>query len=114
LQTFDFFLDSTFFKDQYKGTLFAATACDGDNGLFALAYCVCDIENKDNWNWFISGLRKMLYEVPELYAPLHQLVFITDADKGLGSTIEQYFSDACTLVVCSLSWKITRTVIKKN
>ena len=56
----------------------------------------------------------MLYEVPELYAPLHQLVFMTDADKGLGSTIEQYFFDACTLVVCSLSWKITKTVVKKT
>ena len=91
MQTFDFFLDSTFFKDQYKGTLFAATACDGDNGLFALAYCVCDIENKDNWNWFISGLRKMLYEVPELYAPLHQLVFMTVLTRGLEVPLNNIF-----------------------
>jgi len=55
---------------------------------------VCDIENEDNWNRFIIGLRKMLYEVPEPYAPPHQLVFMSDADKELGSTIEWYFPDA--------------------
>jgi len=42
------FLDGTFLKDRYKGTLLAATAYDGDNGLFSLAFCVCDIENKNN------------------------------------------------------------------
>ena len=38
------------FKDRYKGTLLAVTAYDGDNGLFSLTFCVCDIENEDNWN----------------------------------------------------------------
>jgi len=33
----------------------------------------------------------MLYEVPEPYAPPHQLLFMSDADKGLEGTIERYF-----------------------
>ena len=36
----------------------------------------------------------MLYEVPEPYSPPHQLVFISGANKRLGSTIEQYLSHA--------------------
>ena len=81
-----FFAD-TFLKDRSKGTLFTATTYGGDNRLFLLAFCMYDIANEDNWNWFISELRKMLYEVPEPYALPHQLVFMSDTDKGLGSTI---------------------------
>ena len=36
----------------------------------------------------------MLHEVPEPNAPPHQLVFMSDSDKRLGSTIERYFLDA--------------------
>ena len=35
----------------------------------------------------------MLYEVTESYTPPHQLVFMCDADKGLESIIERYFSN---------------------
>jgi len=90
-------------KDRYKGTLLTATAYNGDNGLLPLAFCVRDIENEDNWNWFISGLREMLYEIYEPYAQPHQLVFMSDADKGLGSIIERYFSDALHSIVRSIS-----------
>jgi len=96
-------LDGTFFKDRYKDKLLATIAYDSDNGLFPLAFCVCDIENEDNWNWFISGLRKMLYKVPKPYTPPHQLEFMSDANKGLGSTIERYFPDSlCSLCVLHL------------
>jgi len=47
LQTFDF-LDGTFFKDRYKSILLTTTAYDVDNGLFPLAFCMCDIENEEN------------------------------------------------------------------
>ena len=76
------------------GTLLEATAYNGDNGLFSLAFCVYDIENDNNWNWIIRGLRQMLYEVPDPYAPPHHLVFISDTDKGLTTTLERYFPDA--------------------
>ena len=66
-----------------------ATTYNSNNGLFLLAFYVC--ENEDNWNCFIRGLQKMLSEVPEPYAPPHQLLFMYDADNGLGSTIERYF-----------------------
>ena len=33
----------------------------------------------------------MLYEVPEPHASPHQLVFMSDADKGLGSPLNDIF-----------------------
>jgi len=42
------FLDGTLLKDRYKDTFLTATAYDGDNRLFSLAFYMCDIENKDN------------------------------------------------------------------
>ena len=53
------FLHGTFLKDHYKGTFFVATAYDRDNGLFPLAFCMCDIENENNWDWFIGSLWQM-------------------------------------------------------
>ena len=36
----------------------------------------------------------MFYEVPDAYAPPHQLVFMFDANKDLAKILEQYFPDA--------------------
>ncbi|XP_020264543.1 uncharacterized protein LOC109840345 [Asparagus officinalis] len=77
------FLDGTFLKDRYKGLLLSAVAYDGDQGIFPLAYCICDQENVDNWRWFLQGLWSILYERPDPYNPPHQLVIISDADKGI-------------------------------
>ena len=42
------FLDGTFLKDRYKGILLGATAYDGNQGIFPLAFSVCDQENETN------------------------------------------------------------------
>ena len=39
-----------------KHTLLYAVSYDGDNELVHLAYGVCDVENTENWEWFISKL----------------------------------------------------------
>jgi len=44
------FLDGTFLKDRYKGTLLATITYDDDNGLFPPVFCVCDIENHSHIN----------------------------------------------------------------
>ena len=41
-------LDGTFLKDLYKSTFFAATVYNGNNELFPLVFCVCDIEDEGN------------------------------------------------------------------
>ncbi|XP_020263286.1 uncharacterized protein LOC109839266 [Asparagus officinalis] len=88
------FLDGTFLKDRYKGLLLSAVAYDGDQGIFPLAYCICDQENVDNWRWFLQCLWSILYERPDPYNPPHQLVIISDADKGIQEAVREYFTEA--------------------
>ena len=88
------FLDGTFLKDRYKGMLLSAIAYDGDQGIFPLAYCICDQENVDNWRWFLQGLWSILYERLDPYNPPHQLVIISDADKGIREAVREYFPEA--------------------
>ncbi|KAK9273681.1 hypothetical protein L1049_018491 [Liquidambar formosana] len=54
------FLDGTFLKGRYKGNLLAATAKDGDQGLFPLAFTIVDSEDEDNWYWFLTHLSNVL------------------------------------------------------
>ncbi|XP_020249779.1 uncharacterized protein LOC109827226, partial [Asparagus officinalis] len=88
------FLDGTFLKDRFKGILLSAVAYDGNQGIFPLAYCICDQENTINWNWFLQGLWSILYERPDPYNPPHKLVIISDADKGIREAVREYFLDA--------------------
>ncbi|XP_020243075.1 uncharacterized protein LOC109821299 [Asparagus officinalis] len=88
------FLDGTFLKDRFKGILLSAVAYDGNQGIFPLAYCICDQENTVNWNWFLQSLWSILYERPDPYNPPHKLVIIFDADKGIREAVREYFLDA--------------------
>ncbi|XP_020262552.1 uncharacterized protein LOC109838530 [Asparagus officinalis] len=88
------FLDGTFLKDGYKGMLLSAIAYDGDQGIFPLAYCICDQENVDNWRWFLQDLWSILYERLDPYNPPHQLVIISDADKEIREAVREYFPEA--------------------
>ncbi|XP_020243398.1 uncharacterized protein LOC109821634 [Asparagus officinalis] len=88
------FLDGIFIKDRYRGILLSATRYDGNQGIFPLAYCVCDQENEVNWKWFLQGLWTLLYDRENYYQPPHRLVMIFDADKGIRAAVEKFFPDA--------------------
>lgn len=79
---------------RYQGTLLAATALNGNGGLFPLALCVCNGEDANNWDWFLHNIRDMLHNGEQPYEPSHDLVFISDADKGLQHAINLYFPEA--------------------
>lgn len=70
------FLDGTFLKDKYKGILLSATAINGENEIFPLAYAICNAENESNWEWFLSRLKQVVLEN-------RKLTFISDRCKGL-------------------------------
>ncbi|XP_020249344.1 uncharacterized protein LOC109826739 [Asparagus officinalis] len=88
------FLDRTFIKDRYRGMLLSATGYDGNQGIFPLAYCVCNQENEVNWKWFLQRLWTLLYDRKNPYQPPHRLVMISNTDKGIRTAVEEFFPDA--------------------
>jgi len=53
-------VDGAFLKWDVKGHLLAATGRDGDNRIVPIAWAVVEIENDDNWDWFIRMLTTTL------------------------------------------------------
>jgi hypothetical protein len=77
-------LDGTHLTAKYRGILLTATAVDANGSLFPLAFGVVDVEDKDNWLWFLELLHQIISE----HAPVHlvqltKLVFLSDRQKGL-------------------------------
>ena len=40
--------------------MLSAVGLDGNNHIYVIAYAVVDIENKDNWKWFLTLLHEDL------------------------------------------------------
>ncbi|KAF5739953.1 hypothetical protein HS088_TW11G00015 [Tripterygium wilfordii] len=78
------FLDGIPLKSKYQGTLLAATAVDGNDGVFPVAFAVVDEETDNNWNWFLLQLKSAL----PTSCPL---TFVADRQKGLRESISQIF-----------------------
>ncbi|XP_044483122.1 uncharacterized protein LOC123209272 isoform X2 [Mangifera indica] len=82
------FLDSIPLKSKYRGTLLAATAVDGNDGVFPVAFAVVDAETDDNWHWFLLQLKTALSTTP---CPI---TFVADKQKGLKESIAEIFKDS--------------------
>ena len=80
------FLDSIPLKSKYQGTLLAATAPDGDDGVFPVAFAVVDAETDDDWHWFLLQLKSAL-------ATAQSITFVADREKGLKDSIADIFGD---------------------
>ncbi|XP_075094700.1 uncharacterized protein LOC107792641 [Nicotiana tabacum] len=78
------FLDSIFLKSKYQGTLLAATAADGNDGVFPVAFAIVDAESDDNWSWFLLQLRTAL-------SMCRGITFVADREKGLRESIAEIF-----------------------
>ncbi|XP_020258605.1 uncharacterized protein LOC109835015 [Asparagus officinalis] len=66
---------------------------DDDEGRFRCLF-ICYNENEANWKCFLQGLWTLPYDREKPYNPPHQLVMISDADKGIKVAVEEFFSDA--------------------
>ncbi|KAM1046588.1 uncharacterized protein LOC126592138 [Malus sylvestris] len=81
------FLDAASLKSRYHETFLAATALDGDDGLFPVAFAIVDTENDDNWRWFLEQLRSVL-------STTQSLTFVSDREKGLKKSVLEVFENA--------------------
>ena len=55
-----FGLDGTHLKSPYGGILLSAVALDANEKMFPLAIAIVEIENMENWCWFLMLLRDTL------------------------------------------------------
>jgi hypothetical protein len=77
-------IDATHLNGRYKGQLATATAIDGNNWMYPVAWALFESETTDNWTWFMRQLEKAIGHPPFL-------TFATDACKGLDAAITEVF-----------------------
>ncbi|KAA8528161.1 hypothetical protein F0562_035588 [Nyssa sinensis] len=80
------FLDSTPLNSKYQGMLLAATAADGDDGVFPVAFAVVDAETDDNWHWFLLELKSAV-------STERSITVVADFQKGLRESLHEIFQD---------------------
>jgi len=79
-------VDSTVLTGRWRGQLASASAVDGNNWLFPVAYGVFGSESADSWKWFFEK------QQTAIGSPLG-LVISTDAGKGIDSAVTSVFSN---------------------
>ncbi|XP_022895249.1 uncharacterized protein LOC111409429 [Olea europaea var. sylvestris] len=82
-------LDGCFLKTEHGGQLLSAVGVDANNGMYPVAYAVVEVENGDNWRWFLGLLKDDLH----INSSQHW-TFISDKQKGLVNAIESLFENS--------------------
>lgn len=80
-------VDSTHLTGKYNGQLAAATAIDGHNWMYPIAYGIFYKETKADWGWFFKQLKRAI-------GTPHGLTIHTDACKGLETAVYKVFGGA--------------------
>ncbi|CAL5065342.1 unnamed protein product [Urochloa decumbens] len=80
-------IDSTALNGRWNGHLASATAVDGHNWMYPVAYGFIASETEENWTWFMNQLKKAIGDPP-------RLVVCTDACKGLENAVKNVFPNA--------------------
>ncbi|XP_011017875.1 PREDICTED: uncharacterized protein LOC105121077 [Populus euphratica] len=81
------FLDSTTLKSKYHEILLTATALDGNDGFFPVSFAIVDVENGDNWKWFLEQLKDAI-------STSRSVTFVSDKEKGLMKSVLEIFENA--------------------
>lgn len=81
------FLGATYLKSKYHEVLLTASSLDGDNAVFPVAFAVVDMENEENWRWFLEKLKSTV-------GPSRPLTFVADMEKGLEKLVVEVFENS--------------------
>ncbi|KAK2661958.1 hypothetical protein Ddye_000532 [Dipteronia dyeriana] len=80
-------VDGTHLKGRFGGTMFVATAQDGNEQVYSIAFGCGDLENILSWEWFLDCLNGALGHIEDL-------VFISDQHASIKAGISKVFPDA--------------------
>ena len=100
-------VDGTFLKGKYHGTLLLATAHDGDNHLFPLAFGIVDSENDKSWLWFMERVRYA-------YGVREDLVIISDRNSSIPKAVHRVFPEAKYAVCMQHLWANVKSKFGKS
>ncbi|KAL9685612.1 hypothetical protein QQ045_023063 [Rhodiola kirilowii] len=82
------FLDSVSLKSKYHEMLLFASAVDGADECFPIAYSIVDEESSDNWLWFLQQLKLSI-------STSRPITFVSDREVGVKKPVFEVFNDAC-------------------
>ncbi|XP_057746915.1 uncharacterized protein LOC130966162 [Arachis stenosperma] len=77
-------LDGAFLKTLHGGQILTVCAQDANNHIFVVTYAIVDVENKDNWKWFLDLLQSDLGNYND-----NKLCIISDMQKGLIPAVKE-------------------------
>jgi len=80
-------LDAAFLKTEHKGYLMAASTIDANSQLFILAFAIAEIENTENWTWFLDSFKIAM----NLNSDDAEITFVSDRQKGLINAVSTVF-----------------------
>ncbi|KAJ6422384.1 hypothetical protein OIU84_027359 [Salix udensis] len=100
-------LDRAHLKGKYLGTILCAAAVDADDALFPLAIATVDVENDENWMWFMSELRKLLGVNTD---NMPRLTILSERHKSIVEAVETHFPSAFHGFSAEFESKITEMV----
>ncbi|KAI9165962.1 hypothetical protein LWI28_023755 [Acer negundo] len=86
-------VDGTHLKGRFGGTMFVATAQDGNEQVYPIAFGYGDSENNNSWEWFLECLRGALSHIDDL-------VFISDRHASIEAGISKVFPYAIHTICC--------------
>lgn len=81
------FLEASYLRSKYQEILLTATAVDGNDGFFPVAFAVVDVENDDNWHWFLEQLKSAM-------STSKSITFVSDREKNLKKFVLKVFENA--------------------
>ncbi|KAI9197004.1 hypothetical protein LWI28_028944 [Acer negundo] len=86
-------VDGTHLKGRFGGTMFVATAQDGNEQVYPIVFGYDDLENNLSWEWFLECLRGALGHMDDL-------VFIYDRYTNIEAEISKVFLYATHIICC--------------
>ncbi|CAA7403093.1 unnamed protein product [Spirodela intermedia] len=82
------FLDGVSLKVSRQWKLLVATAFDGENDIFPVAFAVVEDESVDNWRWFLGQLKSVFAMSSAA------LTFVSNGQFGLDKAVSEVFEDS--------------------